>query len=441
MKFRTLFLLASAAALAGCGVFKGGPKTTPTVGQRVSVLTGTEQDVAVDPALAGVPVTLPAATANAEWGQSSGVASHAPGHLALGASPKLAWTVRIGTGASQRARLAAPPVVAGGRVFTVDTSSMARAFDARTGATVWQARVGAPGGDNRGALFGGGVAVDGARVYATNGLGAVVALDAATGAQAWSVRPGGPLRGAPTVADGQLYVTSQDSQIYALRASDGGTLWSEAAALELAGVFGTGAPGVAQGTVVAGFGSGELNAYRYENGRVVWDDALSRTSIATSVGTLSDIDADPVIEAGRVYAIGQGGRMVALELVTGQRVWELNIAGISTPWLAGEWLFVVTDDAKLLCVSRTTGRVRWLTQLQRYRDAEDREGPISWSGPVLAGDRLILTGSHGQMTFVGPTDGAVQASVAVGAPVSLPPVVAAGTLYVLDDTGRLSAFR
>ena len=31
-------------------------------------------------------------------------------------------------------------------------------------------------------------------------------------------------------------------------------------------------------------------------------------------------------------------------------MWELNIAGIATPWIAGDWIFVVTDDAKLLCI-------------------------------------------------------------------------------------------
>ncbi len=67
-----------------------------------------------------------------------------------------------------------------------------------------------------------------------------------------------------------------------------------------------------------------------ENGRLLWQDALSRTSISTSVSTLSDIDAAPVIDQGRVYALGQGGRMVALELSTGQRLWEQNFAGLST---------------------------------------------------------------------------------------------------------------
>ena len=168
----------------------------------------------------------------------------------------------------------------------------------------------------------------------------------------WQVRPGGPLRGAPTVANGAVYVMSQDNQIYSLDETNGATNWSEAASLEIAGVFGSASPAVGQGTVVAGFSSGELNAYRYENGRQVWQDALQRTSITTSVSSLSDIDADPVIDSGQVIAIGQGGRMVALELTTGQRQWELNIAGIATPWVAGDWVFVVTDDAKLLCIYR-----------------------------------------------------------------------------------------
>src|SRR3546814_8514166 len=126
--------------------------------------------------------------------------------------------------------------------------------------------------------------------------------------------------------------------------ADGKISWTESASLESQGVFGVAAPAVAQGSIVAGFSSGELNAYRYENGRTLWQDALSRTTISTSVSSLADIDADPVIDQGRVYAVGQGGRMVAIQLDTGQRLWEQDFAGISTPWVVGEWVFVVTDD-------------------------------------------------------------------------------------------------
>ena len=176
-------------------------------------------------------------------------------------------------------------MVANGTVYTIDTTATVRAFDAATGGLRWASQFGTEKGNSK-SLFGGGVSVEGNRVYATNGLGFVAALDTSNGGKVWQVRPGGPLRGAPTVVGDTLYVMSQDNQLYSLKTADGTQNWSATAAVEIAGVFGTGAPAFAQGTVVAGFSSGELNAYRYENGRAVWQDALSRTSISTSVANL-----------------------------------------------------------------------------------------------------------------------------------------------------------
>lgn len=436
---RSLGILTAAALLSGCGVINKKPKSTPTIGDRVAVLVS-EVDIAVDPETAALPMTLPPATANAEWAQSGGNAAKLLEHVALGQSPRQAWSASIGNGSTKSRRLGGGPVVAGGRVYTIDTIGSVRAFDAATGAPVWATRFGDAKG-NEAILYGGGVAVEGGRVYATNGFGYVAALDAATGALAWVVRPGGPIRGAPSVADGSIYVISQDNQIFALKAADGSTAWSNAAALEIAGVFGNGSPAIDRGTIVAGFSSGELNAYRYENGRMVWQDALSRTSISTGVAALSDIDADPVIANGVVYALGQGGRMVALDLTSGQRIWEINIAGIATPWVAGDWLFAVNDKAQLLAVQRLTGKIRWISQLPRWIKESKKTGPISYSGPVLAGDRLIVAGSNGALINVNPTNGSFQSQTGAGGGVRFQPVVAGGTLYLLTDEGRLLAYR
>ena len=439
------------ATLGGCGIFKStGTKTkTALLGERTPVLTY-ETGAEIDPALADVPVDLPGAVANDAWAQPGGNAWKAMGHLALGQNLAPAWRARI-AGSSKRARLAASPVVADGKVFAMDVKGQVHAFDATTGRELWTRGISAAktaDGKEREkesqasrVVFGGGVSYDAGKLYATNGLGDVATFDATTGQQGWVVRPGGPLRGAPTVANGHVYVVSQDNQLFALKVEDGAVVWNEAATLELAGVFGVAAPAAASGTVVAGFSSGELNAYRYENGRVVWQDALSRTSISTAVASLSDIDADPVIDQGRVYAVGQGGRMVALELNTGQRLWELSIAGISTPWVAGEWLFVVTDDARLLCIARTSGKVRWITQLDRWRDAKSKKGPISWTGPVLGGDRLILGSTDGALVNVNAATGAIQSTGKAGGAVRLAPVLAKETLYVLDDNGTITAWR
>jgi outer membrane protein assembly factor BamB len=451
---RVMAALTALILVSGCGIFGGSKKPkTPTVGERIAVLSS-EASIEIDPALSDVPVTVPGPVTNADWPQAGGSASKSLGHLTLGNELSRAWSVDAGHGSTSRVRLASGPVAGGGRIYLVDAMAVLRAISAANGRELWRKQVGDPkdtrGGmslwtgeltHDSGALFGGGVSYDSERVYASNGLGDIAAFNAATGEQIWKVRPGGPLRGAPTIANDNVYVVTQDNQLFALDPANGKVRWQQAGSLELAGVLGSASPAAAQGTVVAGFSSGELNAYRYENGRVLWQDVLARTSISTVVGTLSDIDANPVIDNGRVFAIGQGGRMVALELNTGQRVWEINAAGISTPWVAGDWIFVVTDQAQLLCIARSTGRVRWMSQLRRYRDEDDKKGPVFWWGPVLAGDRLILANSRGVLINVAYSNGNVLSTIDTGNQVVAPPIIADNTLFIFYNDGRISAWR
>jgi outer membrane protein assembly factor BamB len=452
--------LVTAMLLSGCGVFKGGGNKTKTavLGERIPVLT-VESSAGTDASIASTAVAVPPAETNASWTQPGGNAQKAMGNVALGTQPQRIWEVNLAK-AGPNERLAATPVIADGHVYVIDTLANVRALDAQTGRELWTTQLkGKPGPTLKRAgiqgllggkehkrytrsLFGGGVSYDSGKLVATTGLGEVAELDAATGKVGWRVTPGGPLRGAPSIASGSAYVMSQDNQIYALNLADGTTQWSASGPLETAGVFGAGAPAIAHATVIAGFSSGDLDAYRYENGRAVWQDALTRTSMSTTVGDVTDIDASPVVDDTRVYAVGAGGRMVALDLVTGQRLWEINVGGISTPALGGDWLFVVTDDAHLYCVERTTGKIRWTTQLQHWKNEKKKNKLIFWSGPVLAGGRLVLTNSLGEVAYVSVADGKLQSTERVAkAPFTLAPVVANNVMYLLSSDGRLTAWR
>ena len=255
---------------------------------------------------------------------------------------------------------------------------------------------------------------------------------------------GGPLRGAPAIANGSAYVMTSDNQLFALSLADGTTQWTASGPLETAGVFGTGAPAIGHSTVIAGYSSGDLDAYRYENGRVVWQDALTRTSMSTTVGDVTDVDASPVIDETRVYAVGAGGRMVALDLLTGQRLWEINIGGISTPalWLAtgcSWWRTTRISIVSSAAPARSAGRPSSST----WKNETKKTNQIIWSGPVLAGGKLWLTNSQGELG-VGRGrywQGRLDREAWRRSRSRSPPIVANNMMFLLSSDNKLAAWR
>ena len=417
----------------------GGSDEEQLAGERLSVIS-LERQLEPDADAALLTVRLPPPYVNEDWPQAGGYPHHAMHHLAASDELSEAWRVRIGRGADDEEPLLSTPVVAGGRVFTMDSRSLISAFDASTGARLWTADT-LPEEDDEGA-FGGGLAAAGGWLFATTGLGHVLALDAENGALQWRQPIGVPLRAAPAVSGGRVFAVSHDNRLWALDAGSGALQWSHTAIEESAGFLGGASPAVDGGIVVAHFSSGELTAHRVENGRVVWSDILGvQGARIGAIATFNDIDGHPVSDRGTVFAIGHGGRMVAIDARSGRRVWERDIAGLDMPWVAGDFVFVLTADGELVCVSRERGAILWVRSLPRFEDPEDREDPIFWTGPTLAGDRLITVGSDGSVLSVSPYDGRYLGAYNARGAVRLMPVVADRTLYVLTDNADLIALR
>lgn len=440
---RAAILSASLAALliGGCDTidsWMGRSADPPLPGKRVAVLSR-ERKVEVDPQLGGTPVSVPQAVTNAAWAQAGGTADHGGGHFTLSNAPAEAWRGDVGTGSGSGRKLLSTPVIADGRIFAMDADSHVAALDERSGRQVW--RVDTRPQNERGGSTGGGVAYADGRVFAATGFAEVLALDPASGNVVWRKKIAGPVRGAPTVANGRVHVLTLDNQLIVLAASDGAQQWTHQGILESAGLLGAASPAVTGTLVVAPYSSGELYALRAENGRAAWQESLAAIRRSGALNSIADIRGLPVVDRLGVFAIGHSGRMIAVDERIGNRIWETELGGTQTPWLAGDYLFVVTNDAELVAVGRQTGKVRWISPLDRYTDPEDRSGLIVWSGPVMAGGKLWLTGSNGKMLALSPADGKVLATYALPTASFLPPVVANNTLYVLCDNGTLVAYR
>lgn len=426
-----------ALSLGGCDIFD--KKKTPLPGERTPVFAD-RKDLEPDKETAGVQVELPGPVTNDSWPQSGGFANYAMQHLAIGAAPQVIWSADVGAGSTSTRVLTTPPVVADGKVFAKDAQSTVSAYDAETGKLLWRVTL-KPEKARDSDEFGGGLAWYGGRLFVTTGFAAVFCLDPDTGKEVWVSGVSAPVRGAPLVFGDRVFAISIDNKLHAMAAVDGADLWSFTAVQETTGFVGGNSPAGSADYVVAPFSSGELVALRIDNGRQAWNESLiGRRGEMRAFGNLADIRGRPVIDRGLVLAIGSGGLMVAVDLRTGQRLWERNIGGNQTPWTAGRFVFAVTGSADVIAMERATGQVKWVTPLTQYED-EKRRRPVLWAGPVLASDRLLIGGSTGELLALSPYDGKVLGKLTVGAPIRLGPVVAKGTIYVLTDTGRLIALR
>lgn len=426
-------------ALAGCGGKKEKKELGRLKGKRLSVIA-LEEQVAVDPTLADVQIRLPAPYRNSEWPQVGGWPHHALHHLELSANPRVVWKAKIGSGASKNHRMISQPVVADGKVFTMDPEWKVAAFNFASGKKIWTANV-KDKGESKASAFGGGVAYDDGKLFISVGSGYAAALDANSGAQLWRTDFEVALRGAPTAANGQVYITSHDNQLFALDDDTGEILWSHVAISEAAGLLGTASPAVVGNTIVAVFSSGEIFALRADNGRVSWTDSLTRTGRLTALSSLNDIDGLPVVDRGVVYAVGHSGRMASINLRTGERVWENNLESAQTPWVAGDFIYVVTLNAEVICLSRQTGKIRWMKEIQQWRKNDKKKDQLVWSGPILAGDRLLIVNDAGFAVSMSPYTGEFLGAIKIPKKGVLAPIVVDGTLLILGNNGTLIAMR
>jgi len=413
-------------------------KKQPLPGERISVL-GLDTGIDPDPQLASIPVALPPPVANPDWPEPGGNPAHAMAHLALPDRIARAWETGVGEGVSRRTRVLSQPVVARGRVFAMDGGVQVSALDAGNGSRIWQ--VDLKPEEMRGNAFGGGPSFWNDRLYVSTGYAQVLALDPADGKVIWRQNISAPLHSAPTVADGRIFAVTIENELNALSIDDGRKLWSHNGIPEPAGLLGGASPAVEGEVVIAAYTSGELFALRVENGRAVWSDSLASTRSVNAISGLADIRGRPVIDHGRVFAVSHSGRMAAIDLRSGDRVWEQDIASSHSPWVAGDYVFVLANDNTVVCLTRKDGKVRWVHQLPRYQDEKAKSDPIRWAGPVLGGNRVIVLSSLGDAVSLAAETGQPVGSQSISGEAFLGPVIAGNTLYLLTDDANLSAYR
>jgi outer membrane protein assembly factor BamB len=450
-------LMIAALGASGCSTvsrlnpFKGKEtKEVATEGDRISIIPA-DQKLEPAEALKNVDFALPPPAAMADWPLPGGTPEQLVGNVTAAPGLTIAWRKGFGSGSKQGELITAPPIAAGGRVFTMDAQAEVSAHDAQTGAGIW--RVNMRPNDNKRDRegFGGGLAYAGGKLYITSGFRLVAQIDAATGRVGWRTRTEQPIHGAPTVAGGRVMAVALDNTLLTFDAATGAPGWTYQALSESARILSSSSPAVSGDTVVASFGSGELVALRTANGNDLWNVALSQASRTSALSEIRDIAGRPVIYNGDVFAVSHSGVFAATDLRTGQARWTLPVVGITSPLPAGDVVYVVATDGKLICAARETGQIYWIHDLNAGYVPKKKGGfwgigahtvpkPL-WSNPIMVSSRLVVVSSTGELAALNAKTGAVERKVELGASALIGPIVAGNMIYVVTDNAQLIALR
>ncbi|WP_410171717.1 PQQ-binding-like beta-propeller repeat protein [Cereibacter johrii] len=387
------------------------------------------------------PVALPAATVNASWPQRGGNAAHLAPHASLSAAPQLVWSADIGSGNSRKNRISAAPVVAEGRIFTMDALSDVQATST-AGGQLWRVDI-TPPSDSATHVSGGGLAYGAGRLFATTGYGELVALDPASGGVLWRQKLGAPATGAPMIEGDTVYVTGRDSSAWALDASNGRVRWQIPGAPSSTGMIGGSAPAAAGGTVLFPFNSGQIIAVLREGGSQIWSSQVAGERLGRAYTGFRDITGDPVVSGDSIYVGSSAGRTVALSATSGETLWSANEGALAPVALAGGSLFLVSDEARLVRLDAATGEVIWSVDMPYWENAKPkrRKGITAHYGPVLAGGRLVVASSDGVLRFFSPVNGGLVGQTDLPGGAASQPALAGGMLYIVGANGKLLAFR
>ena len=375
------------------------------------------------------------------WTHQGGSAQHIAAHAELPSELTLSWSRRIGAGDGKRHQISAAPVAQGGQVYTLDSQSMVTALD-ETGTILWQSELG-KSSDALKDASGGGLAVGGTQLFVTTGFGTVVALDTASGAELWTQDLASYGGASPTVYDDLLYIAARDGAAWAIDTSNGRIKWQVAGPTVAASHTGGPGPAVSDKYAVFPFGTGDVLASFRKGGLRSWSSGLSGARLGLASTQVRDLTGQPVIEGSSVYLASSAGRMAAVDLNTGLRIWTAKQGSQGHILVAGGAVFAVSDAGNLIRLSKDDGALIWSTPLPKFtkKSVKSRAKIHAHYGPILAGGRLILASSDGLIRQFNPADGTLITTVDLPSGAASAPIVVNGTLYVLSTKGDLLAFR
>ncbi|CAM3842103.1 MULTISPECIES: outer membrane protein assembly factor BamB [Pseudoalteromonas] len=345
------------------------------------------------------------------------------------------WQEGIGDGVEHYfSRLS--PVSYQSTVYAAAREGIVTAFDTETGKEKWRVDVREnknfwPWEDNDSAKLSGGITQAYGKLYVGSEHGQVFALDRETGEIVWRKSVPGEALSAPAAGDGLLYVNLGSGKLVALHPDTGEERWhyeQEVPALTLRGLS---SPTSANGGVLVGEESGKLTALIAENGFTAWSSDVAIAKGASEFERLVDVDTKPVVSGAYVYSIAYNGKLVAIDVRSGNVVWDREYSSYRDLTLDLDVIYLVDSDGVLYALDKNSGIERWTQPALR-----------GWylTAPTVAGNYVVVGDQEGNLHWLDKSSGELVSRTEFDSSgFFVEPIVVDGKVFVYTRDGELSA--
>jgi len=333
------------------------------------------------------------------------------------------WSAKLGDDA-EFLRVNLRPAGDGNRIYAASRDGNVIAFDPLSGKKIWTLEL-----DTE---LSAGPGVGDGMLAVGSADGTIIALNASDGTERWRTNLGGETLSAPLIGADSVVVATVDNLLRALRASDGNERWAIEQSTPILTMRGSASPALAGRTVIAGFDNGRLMAVDIASGDTVWDVVLAPPSGRSDLERLSDIDGQISVVGQDIYAGGYQGRLASLAVESGQVLWAREISsyvGVAADWNS---VYTTSDNGEIIALSRRTGQEAW-----RQTSLLRREPTV----PVIFGTSVVVGDLEGYLHFFSVADGTPVARLRFGkAAISAGLTVIADRLYAQNDAGSIAAY-
>lgn len=317
-----------------------------------------------------VLVTLALGACSSWYGKVTGVQPAALTEFKQTANFAVRWHAALGDAGNYVLH----PAIGKTTIVGASTKGVLTALDRSTGKTLWQVKTGM--------TVAGGVGGDDQILVVGGDKGDVFAYDAA-GKLLWKSKVSSVVLSVPQVADDVVVVRSGDSRVVGLDAVDGKHLWSYERATPSLVVRSFASVTIQRGIVYAGFAAGKIVALDIKSGNLIWENSVSQPRGNTELDRISDITSDVVVDDEQACAIAFQGRVACFDAAQGSQLWNREISSDKGMMLLRKFLYLADDHGAVIALDKTTGSSLWKNEQLFMRDTTQ---PYAFADFVVAGD-------------------------------------------------------